>query len=274
MNLQLGVVTDEISDDLQEALDTATEWGIQQVELHNVWGKNICHLTDADLSRALRLVRRSGLPVTCIDSLTLRCRLDDDAEYEQHVRHLLRSIEIAPLFGTNVVRLFSFWKEPALDAEGWERVFAKMELPIRIAEREGVTLGFENVASGNIGTSGDCERLFAEFDSPALRLIWDPANARAAGDGRSAAEGYSRLRAHIHHVHVKDVAFADGQREWRPIGGGEVDYAGFFRALLADGYGGVVALETHYRAPGRSALESSRESLDGLLAALAAATEP
>jgi len=268
MPFQLGVVTDEISADLQLALDTAKSWGIEHVELHSVWGTNICHLSDADLSRVLHIVRRSGVTVTNIDSLTLRCALDDDAEYAKHIAHLRRSIEIAPLFGTNVVRLFSFWKQPTLDAKTWERILEKMELPIRIAEREGVVLGFENVASGNIGTTSDLERLFAAFDSPALKLIWDPANAAAAGDNRSAAEGFRQFRDRIVHIHAKDVDFVNGERRWLPIGSGRVDYVGLLKALLQDGYNGVIALETHYRPPSGSGIEATKTSLDGLLRAL------
>jgi sugar phosphate isomerase/epimerase len=88
-----------------------------------VWGQNICDVDDATLSKVINIVRKSGLTVTNIDALTLRCNLDDDDEYAEHIRHLQRSIEIAPLFDTDVVRLFSFWKEDNVDEEKWERIF-------------------------------------------------------------------------------------------------------------------------------------------------------
>ena len=149
---KIGVVTDEISDDLEEAIRIAKSWELEHIELHKVWGENICDVDTATLSKVIRMVRESGLTVTNIDSLTLRCYLENDEEYSQHIKHLLRSIEIAPLFDTNVVRLFSFWKEENVENK-WDQIFEKMELPIKIAEREGVILGFENVSSGNIGTS-------------------------------------------------------------------------------------------------------------------------
>ena len=272
MAFTLGVLTDEISEDLQEAIDIAKSWDIDHIELHSAWGMNVCDLSDADLSRALRIVRGSGVTVTVIDALTLRCPLDDDDEYARHMNHMRRSIRIAPLFDTNIARLFSFWKEDEMTDEKWERVFEKLELPIRLAEAEGVTIGFENVSSGNIGTSHDLERLFSHFDSPALQLIWDPGNARAAGDDRSAAEGYAKVRDRVINVHVKDVGFIDGQRHWLPIGAGDVDYAPFLRALKDDGYDGVIALETHYRPESGSRVEGSRESLEGLRAVIAEAT--
>ena len=106
-----------------------------------------------------------------------------------------------------------------------------MELPIRIAEAEGATLGFENVSSGNIGTSGEVERLLKRFPSPALQLIWDPGNAYAAGDARSALEGYEAVRERVVNVHIKDAAFVKGKRVWLPVGAGEVEYPPFLAAL-------------------------------------------
>ncbi len=261
----LGVVTDEISNDLEEAIEVAKSWGLEHIELHNVWGKNICDVDDAALSKAIRVVRASGLTVTSIDSLTLRCKLDDDEAYSQHIKHLLRSIEIAPLFDTDVVRIFSFSKEEMTE-EKWERVFEKMELPIKIAQREGIILGFENVSSGNIGTSDDLMRLFNRFDSPNLKLIWDPGNAYAAGEKTPFPDGYEKVKDRITHIHVKDVIFDEqGKRIWKPIGQGAVDYKGQMEALYKDGYRGVIALETHCVSASGSKIDGTKESLDGLM---------
>lgn len=262
---KLGVVTDEISEDLEEAIRIAKSWGLEYIELHKIWGKNICDLDEAALSKVIRIVRESGLTVTNIDSLTLRCSLDDDEEYSRHIKHLLRSIEIAPLFDTNVVRLFSFTKIENVEGK-WDQIFEKMELPIRIAEREGVILGFENASSMNIGTSHDLERLFQRFDCPNLKLIWDPGNAYAAGEEAPFPDGYERIRNRIIHIHVKDAVLDEkGEKIWKPIGQGKVDYRGHLEALLKDNYKGVIALETHCKSASGSRIEGTRESLDGLM---------
>ena len=262
---KIGVVTDEISQDLVEAIEVAKSWGLKYIELHSMWGKNICQVDDATLSQVISIVKKSGMIVTNIDSLTLRCHLDDDEEYAEHIKHLMRSIEIAPLFNSNVVRLFSFWKEENIDDETWERIFAKMELPVKIAEREGIILGFENVSSGNIGTSADLVRLFDHFKSPHLKLIWDPGNAYAAGDPDPSPSGYQRIKEHIIHVHVKDVGFIDGKRVWLPVGTGQIDYQAHLRALQHDNYNGVIALETHFRLPGDNGIKSTKQSYEGLI---------
>jgi sugar phosphate isomerase/epimerase len=261
----IGVVTDEISDDLEEAIEIAKSWELGHIELHKIWGKNICDVDEATLSKAIGMVRSSGLTVTSIDSLTLRCQLDNDEEYSQHIEHLLKSIEIAPLFDTNVVRLFSFRKEENVE-EKWDQIFEKMELPIKIAEREGVILGFENASSMNIGTSDDLEKLFEHFDSPNLKLIWDPGNAYAAGEKSPFPDGYEKVKGKIIHVHLKDaISDEQGKNVWKPIGQGDVDYRGQLEALHKDSYKGVIALETHCTSASGSKVEGTKESLDGLM---------
>jgi sugar phosphate isomerase/epimerase len=263
---KLGVVTDEISDDLKEAVEIAKSWGLEYIELHKVWGKNICDADEATLSKTLRIVKESGLIVTNIDSLTLRCDLDNDEEYSEHMKHFMRSIQIAPLFDTNVVRLFSFWKEENLDDEKWDRIFEKMELPIKIAEKEGIILGFENVSSGNIGTSDDLIKLFKNFDSPNLKLIWDPGNAYAAGEDNPFPDGYEKIKSKIIHIHIKDALRDEqGKNTWKPVGQGKVDYKGHFEGLLKDNYQGVIALETHCASASGSKIEGTKESLDGIM---------
>ena len=262
---KIGVVTDEISDDLQEAIDIAKSWGLEHIELHRVWGKNICDIDEATLSKVIRIVKSNGMTVTNIDSLTLRCYLDNDEEYSQHISHLLRSIQIAPLFNTNIVRLFSFWKEENIE-DKWDRIFEKMELPIKIAERDGIILGFENVSSGNIGTSDDLERLFNRFNSPNLKLIWDPGNAYAAGEKLPFPDGYEKIKNKIIHIHVKDAILDDqGKNVWKPIGQGNVDYKKHIEGLLKDNYRGIIALETHCKSAGGSKIEGTKESFDGLM---------
>jgi sugar phosphate isomerase/epimerase len=51
------------------------------------------------------------------------------------------------------------------------------------------------------------------------------------------------------------------------MGTGIVDWAGQFRALKKDGYGGAISLETHWRG-GLTPEEASRRSMAGLKALL------
>jgi L-ribulose-5-phosphate 3-epimerase len=55
------------------------------------------------------------------------------------------------------------------------------------------------------------------------------------------------------------------QLRWAPVGKGFIDWRGQIKALVDDHYEGTMSLETHYRRPDGNKLESTRESLEGLL---------
>ena len=104
-----------------------------------------------------------------------------------------------------------------------------------------------------------------DINSPHLRGNWDPANARALGE-IPYPDGYPEIRGLFAHMHIKDLRMdpQTGQTIWARVGDGLVDYRGLLKAVRADGYDGVISLETHYRRPDGNAMESSRECLDGL----------
>jgi len=52
------------------------------------------------------------------------------------------------------------------------------------------------------------------------------------------------------------------------VGAGVVDWRGQMQAFRKDGYSGTMSLETHYLRPDGNKVESTRESLEGLLKAM------
>ena len=200
----LGVMTDEVSQDFAHALDVIEEFGVRTVELHSMWDKNICDLDSHELTQVLHMVRQRGFAVCDIASLFLRCPIDDLDAYNEHIKILERSIQIAPLFECQLVRCFSFWREDDLEMH-WDTILERLELPVRMAESAGVTLAFENVRSCNIGTGAETARLMETVNSPNLRVIWDPGNAYVSGEARPYPDGYEVVKPWIVHVHVKDA---------------------------------------------------------------------
>jgi sugar phosphate isomerase/epimerase len=70
-------------------------------------------------------------------------------------------------------------------------------------------------------------------------------------------DGYRRIKALAPHVHVKDAVRPAGEEpRCVPIGDGEVDWPGQFKALREDGYSGYLSLETHWRATARLSNEA------------------
>jgi sugar phosphate isomerase/epimerase len=118
------------------------------------------------------------------------------------------------------------------------------------AAGQGVTVGLENEHACNIATGEETARVLAALNHPALKVVWDPANAMVAGEN-PFPEGYARIPpSRIVHVHAKDCRVHDRQAEWLELGQGSVDWKGQIAALERDGYSGWISLETHWPGPG------------------------
>lgn len=297
---RFGAVTDELDDDLERALAIARDLEISTVELNQLWGRNIVELDEEQLSRAQALLERAQVPVAAIDPPCFKpCVLDhlpvgrvaEDPEVARHLGLLDQSLALARRFGAPFVRVFSFRRSGILGLgnpsprrpgggpipeEMLDRIAEGLREAARRAEESGLILLLENVRSCWANTGVNAAAVLEAVDSPALRALWDPGNDFVSG-GIPYPEGYEAVRPYVRHVHVKDASVVDpaaGLTRWEPIGAGEIDYQSQMRALLEDGYTGVVALETHWRPSDASPESASRRSFAGLLALTRAAMDP
>ena len=280
---KLGVITDEITQDFEQALIWAKEFGLNWVELRFVWGKYVTEFTPDDVKRAKDLLAKYGLSVSVVDSPYFktvlpgtsskfdegrRDPLQSDIGQQESVLH--RAIARARDFGTDKVRIFAFLRV-ADPKTVFERVARELEKSALIAKRENIRLVLENEFSCNVATGAESAAMLEAVKSPALGLNWDPGNAYAAGETKPYPDGYAPIdRKRIWHMHLKDAQENPKGDEpvWRPIGGGRIDYVGQFRAALKDGYDGTMSLETHYLNAAKDKEASSRESMKGLLQAI------
>lgn len=274
---KLGIITDEITEDLAKALDFIVEYKLHGCELREMWGRNIMNLGAVDLRRARDLIQDHGLAVSDIGSPVFKWNLPAmparaekrdtfNADFtEKDADELLhKSFEIAATFGARKVRIFSYWRVAEPD-KAYPYVRDRLARAAELAGRNGILLVLENEHECNIGTGREAGKLLAEIDSPHLKLNWDPANAAMLGE-RPYPDGYEAVRVRFAHMHVKDVRKApDGKLVWAPVGGGFIDWRGQFKALQHDAYNDTISLETHYRRADGNTVESTRESLLGLL---------
>lgn len=68
----------------------------------------------------------------------------------------------------------------------------------------------------------------------------------------------------IGNIHLKDAE----DHKWRPVGGGQIDFVGQFKALKEMHYSNTMSLETHYRNAANNRYTSSEESMDGIVKVL------
>ena len=274
---KLGIIADEIADDLAQALEFIAAHSLHYCELREIWQSNMLSLTPSQLDRARELVQRYQLRVSAIASPIFKYALPGTVAKPDNPllfhsaftdkdspRLLRRAFEVAQLFGTSRVRVFSFWRVSKPE-DVYQRVRDRLGLAAELAKRNGITLMLENEYDTNIATAGELGRILHDINSPCLRANWDPGNDAMMNEV-PYPDGHQKLKGLIAHLHIKDVKrnTRSGQLSWAAVGSGLIDWRGQLLALRQEGYQGTMSLETHYR-PSGDALATAQESLAGLM---------
>ena len=274
----LGIICDEITEDFEKAVDFISSYSLHYVELRDLWRKNIMNLTTADASRAKKLIQAHGLRVSDLGSPIFKYNLPqmparkeqrdtfraDFAEQDSDIL-LKKSFDLAHFFGTRKVRVFSYWRVENPE-KAYPYVRERLAKAAELAGQHGILLILENEHECNVGTGAELGRILKDINSPHLRGNWDPGNDAMLHEV-PYPYGYEQVRGLFAHMHIKDVKkdAKTGKLVWAPVGGGFIDWRGQLKALIQDHYEGTMSLETHYRRPDGNPMESTRESLTGLL---------
>jgi len=278
--VQLGIITDEVSPDLEKALEFCKQFDFKWVELRNVWGKYITEFQPDEVKRAQDLLAKYAIKVSVVDTEYFKIQLPGTTStrtpkreapdiYQKQDALLERAIGRARDFGTDKLRIFSFWRVEDPKTV-FERVCKDLEKGAEIARKEKIRLVLENEHACNVATARESVAALNAVRSAGLGLNWDPGNAYAAGEHNTFPDGYAKLdKKRIWHMHVKDCDqdATTGRYKWLPAGAGKIDYVKQFAALRADGYRGSISIETHFRLPedqgGRPA--ASAQAAKGLI---------
>jgi len=287
-SFKIGVISDEISQDFDHACSViAKDFGLQWVELREIWGKNLQAVSDAEIAEAQKILAKYSLQVTDISSPLYKVdflgapkspygsKADlhgaDEASFKQQDEVLERSISLAKQFKTNKVRCFDFWRLD--DVKPYRAAInAKLQQAAEIAAKQNVMLVLENEYACNTATGREAAATLAGVPSTNLALNWDPGNAVMRGEFDAFPGGWDAIpKGRIHHCHVKNaVKDASGKVVWSPVDIGYIDWTAQFKALKDIGYSNATNLETHWTGGGTPEA-SSRISWAGMKKCLAAA---
>jgi sugar phosphate isomerase/epimerase len=278
--MKLGVITDGISTDLEYALKVMNETGLEYAELQFVWDKEIGDQTAEEIEKIKELVALYNVKVPCITrhnfvGLPVMTTEIEDEAYQNHMEGLKRCIRIAKELGTDMVRIMSGRKEMIIfgydgaekwvaSTGAWGRLLKLMELPVKLAEEEGITLAVETGNNAMITSGWLGKKLIEDLGSKHLKIIWDIPNTLYCTD-IPYPDAYEEIKDHIGHIHIKDCKanIARATVRFCPLGEGDMapyleDIAG---ALKRDEYQGVVSLESVYRPENGTFEDGYRECL-------------
>lgn len=267
-NLDIAFVTDEVSRNLEEALEICLGWGIKLFELREGSEKRTPYLTKVELA-AIEEALSTGAKITALSPGVFKQPVENKEVIKDDLeRKLPDTLELANRLSCDTVIIFGFEKagDDASSRLSAQKVF---EQAAEAAAREGITVAVENEPAFWVDKPADAVALVKEIGHPNLKMNWDPANLHWGGT-EPRAEHLDTIAPYLHNLHIKDFTPDDPQAPWRPIGDGITPWKTLlerFVSLRNDGDVNLnhVTVETHcvplYESSERS-LAHLRELLD------------
>ena len=204
-------------------------------------------MTDAQLASFRHEIEEAGVRVSAIGSPIGKIGIGEPIGPE--LERMRRIADVAGLFGTAIVRVFSFFMPAGEPPERYRQaVIDRMGALAEVAAERGIVLAHENEKEIYGDIPERCADLIASVGSPALRATFDAANFVQCGV-RPHTDGYQLLRPHLVYLQVKDALAATGQVV--PAGQGDGEVRETLAALAASGFSGYASLEPHLAEAGR-----------------------
>lgn len=246
---------DEIGPDLDEQMKVLASENVKHIELRGVWGKNVLDLSADEVADVKQRMDDAGFGVSSIGSPIGKIRVDED--FDVHFDKFKHAVELAKVFDTQYIRLFSYYPPEGGDiTEHRAEVMRRMAAKVEYAEANDVVCCHEN--EGRIYGEGPeaCLELIEEFNSPHLRNIFDPANYVVA-DYHPFDDCWSMLKDTTEYFHIKDTVMST--KDMVPAGEGDGQIPEVLADAVKNGFSNYCTLEPHLKAAGQFAGETGPE---------------
>lgn len=199
--IRLSAFSDEAGKELSCQIAALKRNNISLTELRSVNGKNVKKLTIDEAKEIAQELRENGIALSALGSPMGKVSIDVELdEYLKEVRHMC---ELAVIFGTDRIRMFSFF-----DAyEKKEKVFDYLNAMVKVASEYGVYLYHENEKK----VYGDVAQRVLELKENVngLKFIYDFANYLQVDE--LPENNIDVLYPITDYFHIKDVIHATGE---------------------------------------------------------------
>ena len=247
---KLSAFADEVTDDFLEQVKYLAAERVGYIEPRFINKKNIMDLNKHQLNEAKKMIQDHGLKVSAIGSPIGKVRLDEP--FEPHLDRFKHAVELALLFETPYIRMFSYYAPEGKNIDDYrDQVMERMAAKVEVLKDVDVIMVHENEANIYGHTAEHCVDIVETTNSPKLRLVYDPANFVWGEKITNNVEScWPLMKPYVVHVHIKDWKL--GAKDVGSIPG-EGD--GQIRELLAElaalNYDGCLTMEPHLQAGGQ-----------------------
>lgn len=261
-NTRITGFADEIHTDLKVQVRLLKELKVEYIEFRSGNGKNIADYTIEEAKAAMTYLKENGIKVSALGSPIGKIKITED--FEPHFETFKRVVELAKVFETPYIRMFSFYipngEEPSLYRE---EVFKRIRSFLNYAKEHKVVLLHENEKDIYGDNAVRCQELLREFYGDHFKCTFDFANFVQCR--QNTLEAYNLLKPYVEYIHIKDALWDTG--EVVPAGEGDGKVLEILRRLDSEGYQGYLSLEPHLAEfAGLKSLEQNvkkRELTDG-----------
>jgi L-ribulose-5-phosphate 3-epimerase len=251
-----SIISDEVSQDLPVVRKFVRDFRLPGIELRSFAGRAFKDLTREDVSTIAGAAREEGWKIFGCSTPVFKCEIDDAKAIGEHRDIFKRSIEVARSLNCDLVRVFTFLRQPnPLEPKRLARVKEQLLGLVELAKGSGVRIGIENEHSCLIATAEEMMVVLAGLPVDQVGAIWDPCNVLYVPEAAPPRpDNLALLGPRLFHLHVKDAlrrrttpAAGELIAVGMPIGTGEIDWRAHLRALQSTGYRGMLSVETHWR---------------------------
>ena len=198
----LSAFSDEYASSFKEQLAGMNEFGIKNIELRNVDGKNVADITKSEGLQIKETLKSYDIDVSAIGSPLGKIRLDGDMK--SHLETAKRIFELAELLNAKFIRVFSFYAPEGEDVTKMkDAVTNALGELINVAKNYPVTLCHENEACIYGDTVDRCRELLDYFNGD-LKCVFDMGNFVLENE-IPYPYGYDILKKDIAYFHIKDA---------------------------------------------------------------------
>ncbi len=264
---KLSAFADEVVDDFLEQVKYLAAERVGYIEPRFISKANIMDLAKDKLNEAKKMIQDHGLKVSAIGSPIGKVRLDEP--FEPHLDKFKHAVELALLFETPYIRMFSYYAPEGENIDDYrDQVMERMAAKVEVLKDVDVTMVHENEANIYGHTAEQCVDIIKTIDSPRLRLVYDPANFVW---GEKITDNVKRcwpvMKPYVVHIHIKDWKL--GAQDVGSIPGeGDGQIKDLLAELAAMDYDGCLTMEPHLQAGGQFGGSTGPELFSKAIAAV------
>src|SRR5688572_24231167 len=105
---RLSILTDEVSQELDEVIRFAKDFRLDGIEIRSLDGKAFKDLTLPDIKTITAKCGDEGIAISGCATPVFKCDIDDAVAISEHVDLFCRSVDAARAANSAIVRVFTF----------------------------------------------------------------------------------------------------------------------------------------------------------------------